>query len=69
MNIKRTTTLKMLPGKATEATNKILTRGNRIRQGWKAPNARGGYLYYETFHYPGALNFQQIIRVQNPDWI
>ncbi len=61
--------VRRLPANAVEATNKVLTRGNRVRQGWKAPRARGGFLYYETFHYPGALNYQQIVRVDHPNWI
>jgi hypothetical protein len=59
--------MKKLPKDARCVTDAVLTRGGRIRQGWRAPGKRGPK-YYETFHYPGALNFQSIIKVSNPEW-
>lgn len=67
--------VKKLPKEAKVITQAVLTRGGRIRQGWRAPGVGcepgvGTPRYYETFHYPGALNFQQIIKLPpgKPDW-
>jgi hypothetical protein len=54
----------LLPDTAKCVTNAILTQGNRIRQGWQDGNE-----FYETFHFPGALNFSQVIKLTTrPAW-
>lgn len=63
--------VKRLPPEAKCITGAVLTRGGRVKQGWKAPgNTVTDHRYYETFHYPGALNFHQIIKLPPgvPEW-
>lgn len=56
--------LRELPEGATCVTNAILTSGNRIRQGWRL-----GSRHFETFHYPGALNYSEIVELAGvPPW-
>lgn len=58
-------TVRRLPDDANLVTNAVLTRGGRIQQGWKTPDGQ----YFETFYYPGALNFAQIVKMaRRPHW-
>lgn len=56
--------VRQLPKGAVCTTNAVLTSGNRIKEGWQA-----GGKYFETYHYPGALNFSEIEELDmKPDW-
>jgi hypothetical protein len=61
--------VRKLPAQAKVITDAVLTRGGRIHQGWAADIAGKGFVYYETWHYPGALNYQKIEQLASkPDW-
>ena len=46
-------------------TNRVLTRGGLIREGWS-----DGKRYFETKGYPGAFNYFSIRELtKKPDWV